>query len=275
MSDIAKFVQEALEQGTASLVSQFPTFGKSLNYVLLQDGKRLRGQFCGQVGFELGLGFTQLESLIFAVEAVHNGTLVQDDLPLLDDDRVRRGKPACHVAFGEAEAMLLGDILLGPCLLAVLGDSSMPAEARVHISEQFLVTIGRISEGQVLEKRLESSREISEGELLSVCALKTASLFELAFSAPCLLLKKPNQERYLALKRFGFLFGMLFQLADDVADSKNRGETANIACLLEQGRVFQLADEYYEEAEDLLAKLEGFSFLEEQLVKVRDSIFAG
>jgi geranylgeranyl diphosphate synthase type II len=171
-----------------------------------------------------------IEELGAALEMLHTYSLIHDDLPALDNDDLRRGKPTCHVAFGEAVAILAGDALQTRAY-EVLATLKCPAEARVKIIEEIAQGTGTVNGmigGQV--KDLEAERQPPDADTLEYIhraktgALITASLVSGGICANATL---PEVQR---LRDFGRSIGLAFQIVDDVLDvtqsSEQLGKTA-------------------------------------------------
>jgi geranylgeranyl diphosphate synthase, type II len=179
--------------------------GEPIRYALDGGGKRIRPVLCLAVGEAAGAAVPEVLPAAAAVELVHTFSLVHDDLPALDDDDVRRGRPSTHVKFGEGVAVLTGDALLTNALHLALsyGDTAVANE----IANATLSMI----RGQYLD--IEGSAERPE----ELYELKTASLFSAATGCGLHVagVSAGSQRPWRAFARE---FGLLFQVADDIAD---------------------------------------------------------
>src|SRR5436189_689304 len=141
--------------------SQHPTsIHQAMRHSVFAGGKRLRPILCLEAGRLFGGNKSSLLRLGCAIEFIHTYSLIHDDLPALDNDDLRRGKPTCHVAFGEATAILAGDALQTQAY-EVLARLQCPAEARVRIIEEIAHGTGTIDGmigGQVVDLEAEHSR---------------------------------------------------------------------------------------------------------------------
>jgi geranylgeranyl diphosphate synthase, type II len=177
--------------------------GEALRYPVDGGGKRLRPVLCLAVGEAVGLDAERLLPAAAALELIHTFSLVHDDLPALDNDDERRGRPSAHVRYGEAVAILAGDALLTKAFaLAATYDGPGPAAVLAD------ATLGMI-EGQYLDITA------ADVEVLELHRLKTAQLFAAAVRLPLALAERADAEDWTA---FGEAFGRLFQLADDLSD---------------------------------------------------------
>ena len=195
-------------------------------YVLLGGGKRLRALLtlavCRDIAAQRVPEAVPLRPAL-AIEAIHAASLVHDDLPALDNDDFRRGKPSCHKEFGEATAVLLGDLLLGAALGSLEApEISLAQQAR--LSGVLAATWRELCVGQQLD--LESPRD--ETARLRMIELKTGALFgaSLACGAIC---AGATDDVVEALKSWGVRLGVLFQKLDDVDDGeRDRSEVESV-----------------------------------------------
>ena len=195
----------------------------AMGYSLLGGGKRLRPvlalEFCRMVGGDVS------KALPFAaaVEMIHTYSLIHDDLPAMDDDALRRGKPTCHVQFDEATAILAGDALQTAAFAEILS-ADMPADARVFAGRVLAHRAGcrGMVMGQVLDLEGES-RALTEAEMIQVHTKKTGALI----TAACVLgvvAGGGTREQMEAAARFARAFGLAFQIGDDLLDCIGESE---------------------------------------------------
>ena len=190
---------------------------KAMRYSLLAGGKRLRPvfvfDFCRMCGgdWEKSLPFAA------AVEMIHTYSLIHDDLPCMDNDDFRRGKPTNHKVFGEAIAVLAGDGLL-TAAFAFIAKAPFDAQTRidaVRVLSECAGELGMVG-GQVLDMQSES-RQCTAGEVVDIQSRKTGALFR----AACLLgilAGKGSEAQLSAAKEFADAFGLAFQIRDDMLD---------------------------------------------------------
>jgi geranylgeranyl diphosphate synthase type II len=177
----------------------------AVRYPLESGGKRIRPVLCLAVGEASGAEPERCLPAAAAVELVHTFSLVHDDLPALDDDDERRGRPSAHVAFGEGVALLAGDALLAEAFRLALSYPS-PAVARELAS----ATLGMIG-GQYLDVTG------AEVELAELHRLKTGALFSAAVGAALWAAEVPESAQR-TWRAFGDELGLLFQIVDDLLD---------------------------------------------------------
>ncbi len=225
LTDIA--LERLLPQG-----SQEPTsIHQAMRHSVFAGGKRLRPILCMEAGRAVAGAVPEgIEELGSALEMLHTYSLIHDDLPALDNDDLRRGKPTCHKVFGEAIAILAGDALQ-TYAYEVLSKLKCPAEARVRFVYETARATGTINGmigGQVMD--LEAERTTPGASTIRLihesktAALITASLVTGGIYAGA------SAEQEKALKTFGKCIGLAFQIIDDILDvtqsSEQLGKTA-------------------------------------------------
>ncbi len=152
-----------------------------------------------------------------ALELIHTYSLIHDDLPAMDDDDLRRGRPTCHVAYGEDVAILAGDGLFAEAVRLVL-DSQQGEPARVLASLRHLVAAISVSGmvgGQYVD--VTATGDFDEGGLRHLHALKTGALIAASIECPILLLGADEADT-MGFRRFAAELGVLFQIVDDILD---------------------------------------------------------
>ena len=161
-------------------------------------------------------------SLAASVETIHAYSLIHDDLPCMDDDRLRRGKPSTHVKFGESTAILAGNSLLTTAF-EILSDKSFKIEDK--IKSDLINLLSRcsgqtgIAGGQYLDLSYEK-KKVSLKKILNMELKKTGKLFEFCCLAPLLI--KKNKKNLNSFSRIGKDIGLLFQIIDDLIDFKGK-----------------------------------------------------
>jgi farnesyl diphosphate synthase len=174
-----------------------------------------------------GVGENDALSAACALECVHCYSLVHDDLPSMDDDAVRRGRPTLHLAFDEATAILAGDALL-TLAFEILSDPSTHEEPAIRAELVFLLAKAGgwqgMAQGQALDLSLDR-QGFGASEIEEMQALKTGALFRFACEAGAVLGRAAPAERN-ALLAYASAFGQAFQLADDLLDAQ--GDAASL-----------------------------------------------
>ncbi|MBN1794999.1 MAG: polyprenyl synthetase family protein [Candidatus Omnitrophica bacterium] len=221
---------------------------QAMRYCVMNRGKRLRPIFA-VIACEL-CGGTRDEALGLAcgIELIHTYSLIHDDLPSMDNDDYRRGKPSCHKQYGEAVAILTGDALLS--LSYKLMCESLQRRRKVEIIRNVCDAIGSFGMvgGQVLDLRLQESdaAAVDEKTLLDIIHNKTARLFSISLESGAML-ATDDEEAIRRLSEFGTFFGLVFQLVDDIMD--NEAYIATIG----KGRLRELVTAYSTQARERLS----------------------
>jgi geranylgeranyl diphosphate synthase type II len=204
---------------------------KAMRHSVFAGGKRLRPILCREAGrMVAGTLPPGIDELGAALEMLHTYSLIHDDLPALDNDDLRRGRPTCHVVFGEAIAILAGDALQTQAY-EVLARLQCPAEARTRLIEEIAHATGTIDGmigGQVVDLEAEHSKpDLQTLEYIhraKTAALITASLVSGGLYAG------GEEDEIKRLRSFGQQIGLAFQIVDDVLDltqtSEQLGKTA-------------------------------------------------
>lgn len=190
---------------------------EAMKYSLSNGGKRLRPVFCMEFANCLGLQKEKALPFACAIEYIHTYSLIHDDLPCMDDDDYRRGKPSCHKKFGETTALLAGDALLTHAF-KIATDSELSSEKivkAVNLLSKLSGVEGMIG-GQVLDLKYEKDNP-NLRQLLSVHKLKTSALIELSCLLGCVA-AGANEEQMKAASKFANDLGVAFQIKDDILD---------------------------------------------------------
>ncbi len=212
--------------------TQHPTsIHKAMRHSVFAGGKRLRPILCREAGRMVDGSLPDgVDDLGAALEMLHTYSLIHDDLPALDNDDLRRGRPTCHVAFGEATAILAGDALQTQAY-EVLARLACPPEARVRIIEEIAHGTGTIDGmigGQVVDLEAEHSKPDLQ-TLEYIHRAKTAALITASLVTGGIYAGGEGDE-IKCLRLFGQQIGLAFQIVDDVLDvtqtSDQLGKTA-------------------------------------------------
>lgn len=194
---------------------------RAMRYAVLGGGKRLRPLLVYATGVALGADIDALETPACAVEIIHAYSLVHDDLPAMDDDDLRRGRPTCHVAFGEATAILAGDALqaLAFEILAADGAPSIAATTRVEMLRVLGAACGAqgMAGGQAFDLAAVG-QPLDLRELERMHAYKTGALIRASVRLGALAAGCDDAATLDALDRYGHAIGLAFQVRDDILD---------------------------------------------------------
>jgi len=200
----------------------------ALRYSVLGSGKRLRPVLVYATGEALGVDLSRLDAPAASVELIHAYSLVHDDLPAMDNDDLRRGRPTVHRAFDEATAILVGDALqvLAFRILAVdpaLGNEPQTRVRLIDLLSEASGTAG-MAGGQALDLAAVGHR-LSVGELEEMHSRKTGALIRASVLMPALA-QEIDAQRYAVLDQFARYIGLAFQVQDDILDVE--GDPATI-----------------------------------------------
>jgi geranylgeranyl diphosphate synthase, type II len=190
----------------------------AMRYSVFAGGKRMRPILCLEAARIFAADVTPAIYPACAIEFIHTYSLIHDDLPALDNDDLRRGKPTCHKKFGEAIAILAGDALLTLAFESI-GATPAPAERRVAILEEVSRAAGTVNgmvAGQVADIEAEGKR-VEPQMLEYIHRSKTAALIRAAITAGGLC-AGAAPENVARLRRFGETIGWAFQVTDDILD---------------------------------------------------------
>jgi farnesyl diphosphate synthase len=204
----------------------------AMRHAVLGGGKRMRPFLVVETSALFGVPRERALLAGAGLECLHCYSLVHDDLPAMDDDDLRRGRPTVHKAFDEATAILVGDALLTLAFdvtarEAVHPDANVRAALVVELARA--AGLGGMAGGQMLdlaaEGRFEAKRALSEKEIATLQAMKTGALIRFACNAGAILGQADSKAR-ASIDRFGTIIGQAFQIADDLLDVA--GDTATL-----------------------------------------------
>ena len=194
----------------------------AMKYGLFSGGKKIRSKILIDIGSLFKLDYKSLIILGSAVECIHAYSLIHDDLPCMDNDSIRRGKPSTHKKFGESTAVLAGNSLL-TMAFEILShrDLNIPEKIKINLINKISESSGHlgIAGGQYLDLSFEH-KKVSKKKIIEMEIKKTGKLFSFCCVAP-LIIKKKTKKEINKFENIGAEIGLLFQVADDLID--NRG----------------------------------------------------
>ena len=223
------------ERVDAALLTQLPSAAGSttqlpsaMRYAVTNGGKRVRPILAYATGIALGIPLERVDVPACALEMLHAYSLVHDDLPAMDDDDLRRGKPTCHKAFDEATAILAGDALqaLAFTVLALNPDADVSDSAKLEMVKILGDASGAagMAAGQAID--LEAvGRMLSIEELENMHNHKTGALIKASVLLPAMLMEHPDEALLSALGHYAGAVGLCFQIVDDILDVVSDTET--------------------------------------------------
>ncbi|MAH80479.1 MAG: hypothetical protein CMP39_02195 [Rickettsiales bacterium] len=194
------------------------TLIEAIKHSLLNGGKRIRPLLTLMSQNLFDSDFTKILPLASATEIIHTYSLIHDDLPCMDDDDYRRGKPTCHIKYGEDIAVLAGDTLNSLAFEILTKELDYKPEYILHLISYFSNTLGvnGLVGGQVLD--ILSTADIKDiNHLKDIHLLKTGALFKACLVGPAILNNAPKEEQ-IVIEKCASHIGLLFQIIDDILD---------------------------------------------------------
>ena len=198
-----------------------------MKYGLFPGGKKIRSKILVDIGLVLSIDYKTLIAIGAAVECIHAYSLIHDDLPCMDNDKMRRGKPSAHIKFGESTAVLAGNSLL-TMAFEILANPTLKLSEKIKIN-----LIKKLSEcsghlgiagGQYLDLNYEK-KKISKKKIIEMEIKKTGKLFSFCCVAPAIIKKKSSKEIKF-FENIGSGIGLLFQISDDLIDFNGNSKIA-------------------------------------------------
>ena len=192
---------------------------QAIRWSVFAGGKRFRPALLLATGQAFGVSVEQLIKTACAFEMIHTYSLIHDDLPAMDDDDLRRGRPTCHVRFDEATAILAGDALQTLAFQTIADDDGLDASTRIALISELAraaSTPDGMVAGQALDMEAEA-RQVNGAQLQEIHRLKTGAL--IVGSARCgALIGAADEKELAAITAYGSYLGLLFQITDDLLD---------------------------------------------------------
>jgi farnesyl diphosphate synthase len=199
----------------------------AMKYGLFPGGKKIRSKILLDIGSIFKIEYKTLITVGAAVECIHAYSLIHDDLPCMDNDKLRRGKPSTHIKFGESTAVLAGNSLLTMAFeILTSSNFKIDEKTKVDLVKKLSETSGHlgIAGGQYLDLSFEK-KKISKNKIIDMEIKKTGKLFSFCCAAPAII-KRKNSEDINFFENTGSDIGLLFQIADDLIDFKGSSKIA-------------------------------------------------
>ncbi len=221
-------VNDQLEQILPPADSKPVRLHSAMRHSVFAGGKRFRPALLIAVGKAFGEDVSKLIRTAAAIELIHTYSLIHDDLPAMDDDSLRRGKPTCHVEFGEATAILAGDVLQTLAFKTLADDSSLSSETRIRLISEIASAAGTPS-GMVAGQQFDLDAEgLPEGatmeDLEEIHRSKTGAMIRV--SARCgAIISAATEEELEIVSGYAAGLGLVFQITDDLLDVTETTET--------------------------------------------------
>ena len=218
-----KRVDQALEKWLPTESTIPERLHEAMRYAVLNGGKRIRPILSYAAGHAVGVPLATLDAPACAVELIHAYSLVHDDLPAMDNDDLRRGKPTCHKAYDEATAILTGDALqaLAFHVLAHGLTSKIPAEQRLQMLDTLAIASGSrgMAGGQAIDLAAVG-KTLNVAELENMHVHKTGALIRASIKLGALCQSDIETETLKKLDHYAKCIGLAFQIQDDILDVK-------------------------------------------------------
>lgn len=224
---LTQHVERRLDQVLAPADTTPQRLHEAMRYAVFNGGKRIRPLLVYAAGECTGAAQSALDSPAVAIELIHAFSLVHDDLPAMDDDDLRRGKPTLHIAYDEATAILAADALQPLAFGAIAEADAIDAGVRCKLAGLIAHACGSVgmTGGQALDLAAEGST-LNAADLEFLYSLKTGALIHASIVSAGLLAESVSDADFDALDDFGRRIGIAFQIQDDILDVE--GETAVI-----------------------------------------------
>ncbi len=194
---------------------------RAMHYAVMGGGKRFRPVLVYAAGEALGIPAERLDPIACAIECIHAYSLAHDDLPAMDDDDLRRGRPTCHKAFDEATAILAGDALQSLAFHILIADANLAvdAERRLKMLDHLAIACGSrgMAGGQAMDLAAEG-QNLNLAELESLHIHKTGALIRACVHLAALAADELDVGRANALDHYAKCVGLAFQVQDDILD---------------------------------------------------------
>ncbi|MEE3183994.1 MAG: farnesyl diphosphate synthase [Pseudomonadota bacterium] len=271
LSDDITAIEDFLQQALPYEPSIAPHLLEAMRYVVGGGGKRLRPALVVATATSLGEHREIALAPAAAVEFLHSYSLVHDDLPAMDDDAIRRGRPTCHLAFDEATAILVGDALQALAFELVASAPQLDEVSRLQMTALLADAAGwrNMVAGQALDIKETGKQDLDIGTLDGLHAAKTGALFRTSVQFGCIAAGHADDDSFVSLSRFGDIIGLAYQITDDILDvvgttdslgkpagSDTRQKKTTYPALIGLDESRQAADQLYEESMDTLSRLE-------------------
>lgn len=222
-----KYIDSCLQKYLTPSDAYPPIVHEAMHYAIFNGGKRLRPIMVLEGATLAGGNQESTVPVACALEMIHSYSLVHDDLPAMDDDDLRRGKPTCHIVFGEANAILTGDALLTGAFVVMTESDRMPGvkpDNLIRVIREIAEAAGSqgMIGGQVIDLQSEG-QDIDYETLKTLHSLKTGKLFQAALRSGGIL-NDMNEQGLQSIDEYARNFGLAFQITDDILDVNGNEE---------------------------------------------------
>jgi farnesyl diphosphate synthase len=224
-------VEAALENYLPEPATAPVQLHEAMRYAVLGGGKRVRPLLCHAAGELTGARAEALDAAAAALEMIHVYSLVHDDMPCMDDDELRRGKPTVHVKYDEPTALLVGDALQSQAFVALTDGAVLPPQAQAALVRELALASGSIgmAGGQAIDLA-SVGLTLTRPQLETMHRMKTGALLRASVRMGALAGEAPSADALRALDAYAGAVGLAFQVVDDIldvtTDSATLGKTA-------------------------------------------------
>nr|WP_218059491.1 (2E,6E)-farnesyl diphosphate synthase [Gilliamella apicola] len=266
-----KPLQERIDSFLTVCISQIEPskLQQAMRYSLLAGGKRIRPILVYLTGQMFNCPLSKLDEAAAAIESIHTYSLIHDDLPAMDNDDLRRGKPTCHIQFGEAQAILAGDALQSLAFSLLASSELIDAEAKIKMIAELAHASG--VNGMCLGQSLDlqaTQQSINLEQLQKIHCYKTGALIKASIRLGAFACGEIAKSYYLTLDNYAEAIGLAFQIQDDILDvigeqsimGKPQGsdlahEKSTYPALVGLDNAIKLTEQLYQQAIDSLKQI--------------------
>lgn len=278
LDEYTAFIENALKgYSLQPKLEMQKSVAKAMDYSLEAGGKRMRPvlvlEFCRLCGGE----WKKAVSAACAIEMIHTFSLIHDDLPCMDDDDFRRGKPSCHKQFGEARAVLAGDALAILPFEIISSEEELDAQKRVNLIRELSHSSGTegMIGGQIIDMENEERDNVDGENLRLMYSLKTGALIKTSCAMGCIC-AGADEETIKLSEEYAQAIGIAFQIVDDILDvigdssvlgkpigSDSQENKTTFVTIYGLENAKELAKKYTDKALEILDRFDGNEFLKE------------
>ncbi|MBP0960443.1 MAG: polyprenyl synthetase family protein [Oscillospiraceae bacterium] len=266
--------ENAIDVVFSSDIAPKTSVSEAMRYSLEAGGKRIRPSLVMEFCRVVSGNYEKSVNAAVAIEMIHTFSLIHDDLPCMDDDDFRRGKPSCHKKFDEAIALLAGDALENLAFRVIIS-SDYDDNTKSRLISEISDATARMIDGQVKDLSFLERGSLSEDELLEMYSLKTCALIECSAVMGCIC-GGADESKIVSAREYAHNLGLAFQIRDDILDvignekelGKPIGSDADnnkttIVSVLGIEKASELAEKYSDIALDKLENFENNDFLKD------------
>lgn len=228
LSNYQKRVESTLDSWIPGPEIQPNKLHEAMRYAVLGEGKRIRPVLVYSSGTAFGVKLEELDGPACAVEIIHAYSLIHDDLPAMDDDNLRRGKPTCHVAYDEATAILAGDALQALAFHVLAHDNNIKIDNKQRLKMIDILAVASGSRGMAGGQAIDLDsvgKKLNIAELENMHIHKTGALIRASVELGALSSPDISDEQFQHVSHYAKCIGLAFQVQDDILDIESDTET--------------------------------------------------